>query len=143
MGRIADLLAKKGNEVYTIEGTATVYEAVKKMVERNTGSLLVTQGDQICGIITERDYLRHIVLEGRTSKTTQVREIMTSQVICIDPNYAVEECMAIMTAKRIRHLPVLEKGKLVGLVSIGDLVKQISQDQKYEIQYLTNYITAS
>ncbi|HEY3156002.1 MAG TPA: CBS domain-containing protein [Candidatus Eisenbacteria bacterium] len=141
MGRIADLLAKKGNEVYTIERTATVYDAVKKMVERNTGSLLVTQGDEICGIITERDYLRHIVLEGRTSKTTQVREIMTSQVICIDPNYAVEKCMAIMTAKRIRHLPVVEKGKLVGLVSIGDLVKQISQDQKYEIKYLTDYIT--
>jgi len=141
MGRIADLLSKKGNEVYTIERTATVYDAVKKMVERNTGSLLVTQGDEICGIITERDYLRHIVLEGRTSKTTQVREIMTSQVICISPSHAVEQCMAIMTAKRVRHLPVLDKGKLVGIVSIGDLVKQISQDQKYEIKYLTDYIT--
>ena len=141
MGRVADLLAKKGNQVYTIERTSTVYDAVKKMVELNTGSLLVTKGDEICGIITERDYLRHLVLEGRSSKTTQVREIMTSNLICVDPNYLVEECMAIMTKKRIRHLPVMDGGKLVGILSIGDLVKQFSQDQKYHIQYLTDYIT--
>ncbi len=141
MGRIADVLATKGGQVYTVERTETVYEAVKKMVEVNTGSLLVTQGGEICGIITERDYLRHVVLEGRTSKTTQVREIMTSNVICVDPGCPIEQAMAIMTEKRIRHLPVVEGGSLVGLVSIGDLVKQVSRDQQYEIQHLTNYIT--
>ena len=141
MGRVADLLAKKGSQVYTIERTATVYEAVKKMVELHTGSLLVTKGQEICGIITERDYLRYIVLEGRTSKDTEVREIMTANVICVDPNYLVDECMAIMTEKRIRHLPVMDGGKLVGLVSIGDLVKQVSHDRKCDIQYLTDYIT--
>ena len=97
MGRVADILAKKGNQVHTIERTAMVFDAVKKMVELNTGSLLVTQGGEICGIISERDYLRNIALEGRTSKTTQVREIMTPNVICVDPNYMIEECMAIMT----------------------------------------------
>jgi len=141
MGRVADVLAKKGNQVYTIERTATVFDAVKRMVEVNTGSLLVTQEGEVCGIVSERDYLRNIVLEGRTSKTTQVREIMTTNVICVDSNYSIEECMAIMTEKRIRHLPVVEGRKLVGLVSIGDIVKQLSSDQKHEIQYLTDYIT--
>ena len=141
MGRVADVLAKKGNQVYTIERTAMVFEAVQRMVEVNTGSLLVTHGGEVCGIVSERDYLRNIVLEGRTSKTTQVREIMTANVICVDPNYSIEECMAIMTEKRIRHLPVVDGGKLVGLVSIGDLVKQLSSDQKHQIQYLTDYIT--
>jgi CBS domain-containing protein len=141
MGRIADVLAKKGSQVYTIERTATVFDAVKKMVELNTGSLLVTQSDEICGIISERDYLRNIVLEGRTSKATQVREIMTPNVICVDPNHTIEQCMAIMTEKRIRHLPVVDEGKLAGIVSIGDLVKQLSRDQQCHIQYLTDYIT--
>ena len=141
MGRVADVLAKKGNQVYTIERTATVFDAVKRMVEVNTGSLLVTQEGEVCGIVSERDYLRNIVLEGRTSKTTQVREIMTTNVICVDPNYSIEECMAIMSEKRIRPLPVVEGRKLVGLVSIGDIVKQLSSDQKHEIQYLTDYIT--
>ena len=141
MGRIADILAKKGSQVYTIERTESVLAAVKKMVEMNTGSLLVTQSGEICGIISERDYLRNIVLEGRTSKTTQVREIMTPNVICVGTGHTVEECMAIMTEKRIRHLPVVDQGKLAGIVSIGDLVKQLSRDQQCEIQYLTDYIT--
>ena len=114
---------------------------VKKMVELNSGSLLVTEGDAIHGIITERDYLRNIVLAGRTSKTTQVREIMTSQIVVVKPDTPVEEAMAIMTDRRIRHLPVVDQGKLGGIVSIGDLVKQISQDRQFEVQYLTDYIT--
>jgi len=141
MGRVADLLRVKGRMVHSIESGATVFEAVKRMVDHNVGSLLVLDGDEIRGIITERDYLREIALKGRTSKTTSVREIMTSQLVCVGPNHLIEECMAIMTTKRIRHLPVLEDGRLAGVVSIGDLVKQLSKDQKFEIQYLTDYIT--
>jgi CBS domain-containing protein len=141
MGTIAHVLTAKGPQVHTIRPTDTVFEAVKKMVELNSGSLLVTEGDAIHGIITERDYLRNIVLAGRTSKTTQVREIMTSQIVVVKPDTPVEEAMAIMTDRRIRHLPVVNQGKLGGIVSIGDLVKQISQDRKFEVQYLTDYIT--
>lgn len=141
MGNVAHVLAAKGSHVHTIRPTDTVFDAVKKMVENNSGSLLVTEGEAIHGIITERDYLRNIVLAGRTSKTTQVREIMTSQIIVVEPDTSVEEAMAIMTDRRIRHLPVVEKGKLGGIVSIGDLVKQISKDRTFEVQYLTDYIT--
>jgi len=141
MGKIAHVLAKKGAQVYTINEAETVFEAVKKMVELNTGCLLVTEEEEIRGIVTERDYLRGIVLAGRTSRATQVREIMTSRIVVVQPDTSVEEAMAIMTDRRIRHLPVVDNGKLAGLVSIGDLVKQISQDRKFEIQYLTDYIT--
>jgi CBS domain-containing protein len=141
MGKIAHVLATKGTQVYTINEAETVFEAVKQMVELNTGCLLVTEEEEIRGIVTERDYLRGIVLAGRTSRTTRVREIMTSRIVVVQPDTSVEEAMAIMTDRRIRHLPVVEKGKLAGLVSIGDLVKQISQDRKFEIQYLTDYIT--
>ena len=141
MGTIDHVLTAKGPQVHTIRPTDTVFEAVKKMVELNSGSLLVTEGDAIHGIITERDYLRNIVLASRTSKTTQVREIMTSQIVVVKPDTPVEEAMAIMTDRRIRHLPVVHQGKLGGIVSIGDLVKQISQDRKFEVQYLTDYIT--
>ena len=141
MGKIAHVLAKKGAQVYTINQAETVFEAVKKMVELNTGCLLVTEGEEIRGIVTERDYLRGIALAGRTSRATQVREIMTSRIVVVQPDTSVEEAMAIMTDRRIRHLPVVDNGKLAGLVSIGDLVKQVSQDRKFEIQYLTDYIT--
>lgn len=141
MGMIANVLATKGSQVHTIRPTDTVFDAVKKMVDLNSGSLLVTEADEIHGIITERDYLRNIVLAGRTSKTTQVREIMTTELVVVKPDAPVEEAMAIMTARRIRHLPVVDQGKLAGIVSIGDLVKQISQDRQFEVQYLTDYIT--
>jgi len=141
MGKISDILTKKGSQVYTISQGETVFEAVKRMVEHNAGCLLVTEGEKIHGIITERDYLRGIALAGRTSKTTQVQEIMTSRIVVVHPDTSVEEAMAIMTDRRFRHLPVVDSGKLVGIVSIGDLVKQISQDRKFEIQYLTDYIT--
>ena len=141
MGRVADLIRAKGRDVYTIESGASVYDAVKSMVDHNVGSLLVVDHGEIGGIITERDYLREIVLKGRTSKTTEVRAIMTSKVVCVGPNDSIEECMAVMTEKRIRHLPVLEDGRLAGLVSIGDVVKQLSKDQRAQIRYLTDYIT--
>ena len=141
MGRVADLIRAKGHDVYTIESGASVYDAVKRMVDHNVGSLLVVDHGEIGGIITERDYLREIVLKGPTSKTTQVRTIMTADPVCVGPNDSIEECMAVMTEKRIRHLPVLECGRLAGLVSIGDVVKQLSRDQKAQIRYLTDYIT--
>jgi CBS domain-containing protein len=141
MGRVADLIRAKGHDVYTIESGASVYEAVKRMVAHNVGSLLVVDGGEIGGIITERDYLREIVLKGRTSKNTEVRTIMTADLVCVGPNDSIEECMAIMTEKRIRHLPVLRDGRLAGLISIGDVVKQLSRDQKAQIRYLTDYIT--
>ena len=141
MGKIGDILAQKGSQVYTIGPAETVFEAVKRMVEHNAGCLLVTEKEEIRGIITERDYLRGIALAGRTSKTTQVQEIMTTRIVVVHPATSVEEGMAIMTDQRFRHLPVVDSGKIIGLVSIGDLVKQISQDRKFEIQYLTDYIT--
>lgn len=141
MGRVVDLLRAKGREVHTVSPAATVYEAVDRMVRHNVGSLLVVEGDEIHGIITERDYLREIVLKGRTSRDTPVREVMTTRVVCVCPDDTIEGCMAIMTEKRIRHLPVLEGGQLTGIISIGDVVKRLSMDQRAEIRYLTDYIT--
>jgi CBS domain-containing protein len=135
------LLRVKGRKVHTISPAATVYEAVDRMVRHNVGSLLVVEGDEIHGIITERDYLREIVLKGRTSRETPVRDVMTTRVVCVAPADSIEGCMAVMTEKRIRHLPVLEDGRLTGLISIGDVVKRLSMDQKAEIRYLTDYIT--
>ena len=142
MNQLSEILDEKGHEVLQIEADATVFEAVKRMVEANVASLLVTEGGAITGIVTERDYLRRVTLEGRTDKETSVREIMSSPLIVVTPQTTIDECMALMTDRRIRHLPVVEEGKVVGLVSIGDLVKFRSKQQTFEIQYLTDYITA-
>jgi len=141
MAQVADILEGKGRSVLMIDRSATVFEAIKMMVDRNVGSIIVTDKGSIAGILTERDYLRRIVLEGRTSKTTHVTEVMTAKVICVDPGRSIDECMAIMTQQRIRHLPVMEGGEVVGLVSIGDVVKSLSQEREIEIKYLTDYIT--
>jgi CBS domain-containing protein len=129
--------------VLVIEADASVFEAVQLMVEMNVGSLLVTEGGEISGIVTERDYLRRVTLEGRTDTSTEVREIMSSPLIVVTPDTSIDECMALMTDRRIRHLPVVEGDRVVGVVSIGDLVKFKSKQQTFEIQYLTHYITAS
>ena len=142
MNRLSDILREKGNAVLRIEATASVFDAVKVMVEANVGALLVTEGSETTGIITERDYLRRVALEGRTDKETLVREIMTSPVICTSPETTIDECMALMTEKRFRHAPVVEDGEIVGIVSIGDLVKFHSKQQSFQIQYLTDYISA-
>ena len=142
MNQLAEILAEKGHQVLQIEADASVFEAVKQMVEANVGSLLVTEGGTIAGIVTERDYLRRVTLEGRTDKETAVREIMSSPLIVATPETRVDECMALMTDRRIRHVPVVEGGEVVGIVSIGDLVKFTSKQQSFEIQYLTDYITA-
>jgi CBS domain-containing protein len=124
-----------------LDAGASVFEAVQQMVEANVGSLLVTDGGEIAGIVTERDYLRRVTLEGRTDKDTPVGEIMTSPLIVVTPGTSIDECMAVMTDRRIRHLPVVDGGEVVGVVSIGDLVKFRSKQQSFEIQYLTDYVS--
>jgi len=142
MEQVSDILKGKQGPLLTISSEASVFDMVAQMVEANVGSLLVTVGGRIEGIVTERDYLRRVTLEGRTDKETPVSEIMTSPLIVVTPETSVEECMAIMTDRRIRHMPVVEDGEVVALVSIGDLVKFQSQQQDFKIQYLTDYITA-
>ena len=142
MNQLSEILREKGADVLRIEADASVFEAVKLMVEANVGSLLVTEGGEITGIVTERDYLRRVALEGRTDKETTVREIMSSPLIVVTPQTTIDECMALMTDRRIRHLPVVDGGEVVGVVSIGDVVKFKSKKQSFEIQYLTDYITA-
>jgi len=141
MGRIGDVIKEKGATVHSIESSATVFDAIKRMVDVGVGALLVTDEGKICGMITERDYLRRIAVEGRTSRGTLVREIMNSPVICIESSADVAECMALMTHKRIRHLPVVDQERLVGLVSIGDLVRAVSKEATFHAQVLTDYIT--
>ena len=142
MHTLSEILSEKSGDVIRIGGEATVYEAVLAMVEANVGALLVTEGDEISGIFTERDYLRRIAVEGRRSRDTSVREVMSSPVLIVNPGTTVDETMALMTDRRIRHAPVVEDGALVGMISIGDLVKFISKKQSFQIQYLTDYITA-
>ena len=142
MDRVSDVLKGKAGTLLTIASDASVYDMVKQMVDANVGSLLVTVGGRIEGIVTERDYLRRVTLEGRTDKDTPVSEIMTSPLIIVTLETPVDECMAIMTDRRIRHMPVVEDSEVVALVSIGDLVKFQSLQQDFKIQYLTDYITA-
>jgi CBS domain-containing protein len=142
MERVADILKDKQGELLTIAADSTVYDMVARMVESNVGSLLVTIAGRIEGIVTERDYLRRVTLEGRTDRETQVSEIMTTPLIVVTPDTPVDECMAVMTDRRIRHMPVVEGGEVVGMVSIGDLVKFQSKQQSFKIQYLTDYISA-
>ena len=142
VNRLYEILEEKGGEVLKVDAESSVFEAVQLMVEKNVGSLLVTEGGDITGIVTERDYLRRVTLEGRTDRETPVREITSSPLIVASPEATVDECMALMTDRRIRHVPVVEEGSVVGVVSIGDLVKFKSKLQTFEIQYLTNYITA-
>ena len=144
MADVAKILSEKGGGVISISGDATVFDAVKMMVEANVGAILVTgrDPDRIEGIFTERDYLRRIAVEGRTSRETLVRDVMTSPVIVVGPETTVEEAMALMTDRRIRHAPVIDGDRLVGMVSIGDLVRLQSQEQSFKIRYLTEYISA-
>ncbi len=141
MNRVADILGDKGSDVYKIEADATVLDAVRRMVDSNVGSLLVTDGDQIVGIVTERDYLRRVTLEGRDENAARVGEIMSSPLVYVTPETTVDECMAVMTDRRIRHLPVVDDGDVVGVVSIGDIVKFQSKQQSFELKYLTEYIS--
>ncbi|WP_076999318.1 CBS domain-containing protein [Variovorax sp. KK3] len=143
MKTVAEILKEKGGTgvVHSIGPDASVFEAVALMAQKNIGALLVMEGDRMVGVLSERDYARKVVLMARSSKDTKLREIMTSSVICVRPSQTSEECMAVMTESRVRHLPVLDDdGKLIGLISIGDLVKGIISEQKFIIEQLHQYI---
>jgi len=141
MKTVRNILDTKGHEVWCIGPEDTVFDALRLMAEKEVGALMVMDGARVAGLISERDYARKIVLLGRTSPNTLVKEIMTSHVAYTHLEQPIEECMAVMTEKRIRHLPVMEEGKLVGIISIGDLVKAIIADQKFIIEQLERYIT--
>jgi CBS domain-containing protein len=143
MNQVSEILGNKGRDVLKIDAEASALDAVKQMVGANIGSLLVTDGDKVTGIVTERDYLRRVAEEGPTQEDVTVRDIMSSPLIVVGPETEIDECMALMTDRRIRHVPVVEDGDVVGIVSIGDVVKFKSKQQSFEIRYLTDYITSS
>jgi CBS domain-containing protein len=143
MKTVSQLLVSKGPTVHTIDRTATVFDAITKMVERNVGALLVMDGLRACGILTERDYLRKVAVRGRASRTTRVEEIMSGGLISVSPDTSIEECMGLMTGNRIRHLPVFEDNQLAGIVSIGDIVKSLASDRLSQIEQLTAYVQGS
>lgn len=138
---IGDILEVKGNQAWSVSPGATVLEAIQTMAEKNVGALLVTDGEKLVGIISERDYTRKVALKGKASRDTAVREILSEDVVHVTPAHTVEECMRLMTGRRIRHLPVLREGKIAGVVSIGDLVNAIISNQSTTIQQLQTYIS--
>ena len=140
-GTISEILARKGNTVWSISPDATVFEAILMMAEKNVGALLVTENNKLVGIISERDYSRKVIVKGKASKTTAVKEILSSQVIHVSPSHTVEECMRLMTDHHFRHLPVLDGDKIAGIISIGDLVTWIISAQHTTISQLQTYIT--
>ena len=140
MKTIRQLLESKGHDIWSISPDATVYEAIKLMAEKEIGALLIMDDSRPVGILSERDYARKIILKGRSSRETKVRDIMTMDVIFADADQSIEGCMALMTNKRIRHLPILDEGRLIAVVSIGDLVKYIIAEQKFVIEQLESYI---
>ncbi len=141
MKLVKHLLDSKGREIISIVEEASVFDAIKMMAERSIGSLLVMEGGELKGIVTERDYARKVIVKGRSSKSTEVGEIMTAEVLTASTNQTVKECMTVMTERRIRHLPVVEDDEVLGLISIGDLVQAIIADQQEEIEQLEHYIS--
>ena len=143
MRSVEKLLQIKGTQTWSIAPQATVYEALQLMSEKEVGSILVLEEGKLVGIFTERDYARKLILKGKFSKDTEVRELMTQEVLYVDPHNTIDDCMVLMTNNRVRHLPVLENGQLVGIVSLGDMVKHIISDQESTIAQLEKYITGS
>ena len=141
MQTVAEILRDKGSEVWSVSPDDVILEAMKIMATKRVGALLVMNEGKLVGILSERDYARKVALEGRSSRESKVSEIMSHKVLCARPNQTVQECMALMSDKRARHLPILDHKKLVGIVSIGDLVKSIIAEQQFEIESLQYYIT--
>ena len=141
VGTIDAILARKGREIWSIAADATVYDAIALMAEKRIGAVLVVSDTTLVGILSERDYARKVILQGRSSKDTRVGEIMTTSLVTVSPDYTIEACMRIMTQNRIRHLPVIARGQLVGVVSIGDLVNAVIADQADTIDQLQTYIS--
>jgi CBS domain-containing protein len=142
MKTVADILKAKGSSIiHAIAPSATVLEALQQMADKNVGALLVMEGGRIVGVMTERDYARKVILLARSSRDTPVRDVMTTAVIYVRPGQTSEECMALMTESRVRHLPVIDDGKLIGLISIGDIVKSIISEQNFIIEQLQHYIS--
>ena len=140
MQTVRQLVNSKAHRLLSIQPDNTIYDALRKMSEHDVGALIVLQDKKLVGIFSERDYARKVILEGKTSKKTLVSEIMTKQVICVSPDRTADECMALMTEKRVRHLPVIENKLVVALISIGDVVREMISDQKQTIAQLEQYI---
>ncbi len=140
MRTVEDLLRVKGYDVWAIDPDSTVYDALKMMADKNIGALLVLDGDKVAGIFSERDYARKVVLQGKFSREILVREIMTGDLISVRPDQSIQDCMALMTQGRVRHLPVLDEGQLKGLISIGDVVRAVVSEQEFMIHQLENFI---
>jgi CBS domain-containing protein len=138
---ISEILSQKGNAVWSVSPDATVLEAIQMMADKNVGALLVTKDNKLLGVLSERDYTRKVVLKGRSSKDTPVRDIVSGRVVAVSPEHTVEECMRLMTEHRIRHLPVMQGATILGVISIGDLVNSIISHQTSAIQQLETYIT--
>ncbi len=140
MHTVADILRVKGNQIWSVAPDVRIIEALHTMAEKGVGALLVMDGEKLAGIVTERDYARKVALEERSSRESLVREIMSDRVLCVKPDQTVQECMALMSDKRARHLPVLDHKNVIGIISIGDLVKAIIAEQQFEIEQLQHYI---
>jgi CBS domain-containing protein len=141
MGKVRNIIQTKGSAVFSITSGTTVYNALELMFEKSIGALLVVDNDKFVGIFTERDYARKLILKGKSSKDTLIREVMTERPITVTPDTSIEDCMKIITDRKIRHLPVMENDKLAGLISVGDVVKFIIEEQKFIIENLEQYIT--
>jgi CBS domain-containing protein len=143
MMRVSQLLASKSPDFWSVGPNATVFQALEMMAAKNVGALLVMDGPRLAGIFSERDYARKVVLEGRTSRETPVRDIMSKKVVCVTPAQTIDDCMALMTDKRIRHLPVIDGDEVLGVISVGDVVKAVISDQTFTISQLEHYITGT
>lgn len=141
MGKVRNLLQTKGNAIFSVEPSTMVYRAIELMCEKNIGGLLICENGKLLGIFTERDYARKLILKGKSSKDTPIKDLMTSNLITVTPETTVDDCMRVMTGRKIRHLPVLDNNELVGIISIGDVVRFVIEEQKSIIEHLEHYIT--
>jgi len=139
---VADLLNYKGREVWSLPPDATVYEAIEQMAQKGIGATLIMEGERLVGILSERDYARKVILKGKSSRDVRVREIMSQPVVCARPDHTIEQTMGLMTENRIRHLPVMVEDRIVGVISIGDVVRAVIEDKEFHIQQLTKYISS-